>query len=96
MLFAHRVCYGSLTGSHLLYEAFPREGGREGGPLQEEEGPAPGVPVEHSLQGLPARGGERQALHEGDNTDKASFWEPIYSMYNIYEWNLCGSIMDVV
>lgn len=69
MWFAQRVCYESLTRSHLLYEAFPREGGRKGGPLQEEEGPAPGVPVEHALQGLPARGGERQTLHEGDNTD---------------------------
>lgn len=59
--------FWSLTGSHLLYEALPREGGGKGGPLQEEESTASGVSVEHAVQGLPARRGERQALHEGQN-----------------------------
>ena len=33
--------------------------------MQEAQSPAPGVTVDHALQGLPARGRARQALHEG-------------------------------
>lgn len=59
------ACWGLNPRLHLLYQALQGEGGWEGGPGEETQGPVPGVAMDGAVQRLPAWRRARQALHEG-------------------------------
>lgn len=89
------ACWGLNPWLHLLYQALQGEGGWEGGPGEETQGPVPGVAMDGAVQRLPAWRRARQALHEGKRrgvAPKKSESERVKT--DVSFQNLCSYVLD--